>query len=88
MLNVYAADWCPHCQQTVAFLKKNAIAFNYINIEKQPEDVVKQVIAVNGGKDWVVPTLEYKGQWREGKVFDADGLKNDLRKMGVIPSHV
>jgi len=33
-------------------------------------------------------TLEYKGQWREGKVFDADGLKNDLRKMGVIPSHV
>ncbi len=88
MLNVYAAAWCWHCQKTVAFLKKNHIAFNYINIEEQPEDAVKQVIAVNGGKDWVVPTLEYQGQWREGKVFDADELANDLRKMGVMSGHV
>lgn len=85
MLNVYAATWCWHCQKTLAFLKEKKIAFNYINIEEQPEEVVRQIIAVNGGEDWIVPTLEYKGQWREGKVFNAEELKNDLRKMGVIP---
>jgi len=84
MLNVYAAIWCPHCRKTVDFLKENKIEFNYINIEKSPDDVVKKVIEVNGGDDWVVPTLEYNGKWRKGKVFNASELKKDLLKMGVI----
>ncbi len=85
MLNVYSADWCPHCQDTIRFLNDNNIDFNYIDIETQPEHVVKKVIQANGGKDWVVPTLEYNGVWREGKVFDAEGLLADLKKMKVIP---
>jgi len=74
----------PHCQMTVQFLKENKIKFNYIDIETQPEHVVKRVVEVNGGRDWVVPTLEYNGRWREGKVFDADDLIKDLQKMKVI----
>jgi mycoredoxin len=84
MLNVYAAHWCPHCIKTVKFLKENNIDFNYVDIESQPEEVVQKVIEANGGQDWVVPTLEFNGRWRPGKVFNAGELKRDLRMMGVI----
>jgi len=84
MLNVYAASWCPHCRKAVEFLKEKQIDFNYIEIEAQPEAVVQQVIDANGGKDWVVPTLEYNGKWLKGKMFDAEGLTQDLIALGVI----
>ena len=86
MLNVYAAVWCPHCRRTIAYLEENEIEMNYIEIEEQPEDIVQKVVEANGGKDWVVPTLEFQGQWRPGKVFDADELESDLRELGVIPA--
>ena len=84
MLNVYAAAWCPHCKKTVSFLKDNKIEFNYIEIEEQSEAVIQSIIGVNGGDDWVVPTLEFNGKWRQGKVFNEVELKTDLQKMGVI----
>jgi mycoredoxin len=70
--------------KTEKFFKKNNIRYNYIDIETQPEEVVRKVIEVNGGFDWVVPTLEYKGIWREGKIFNEKELILDLKKMGVI----
>ncbi|MCG8688187.1 MAG: glutaredoxin family protein, partial [Desulfobacterales bacterium] len=30
MLKVYGAAWCPHCTQTVDYLKQKNIAFEYI----------------------------------------------------------
>ncbi|MEW6673368.1 MAG: glutaredoxin domain-containing protein [Thermodesulfobacteriota bacterium] len=84
MLNVYAAGWCPHCRKTVEFLKENNIAFHYIDIESQPADVVARVVEVNGGFDWVVPTFEFNGKWRKGKVFDPHELARDLKELGVI----
>ena len=84
MLNVYAAAWCPHCQKAVEFLKEKNIDFNYIDIEAQSDDVVEKVKAVNGGFDWVVPTLEYNGRWRKGRMFDARELTKDLVDLGVI----
>jgi len=83
MLKVYAADWCPHCTKTVEYLTKNNIKFQYIDIESQPENVVMEVVRVNGGEDWVVPTLEFNGKWRPGKVFNEMELDFDLRTMGV-----
>ncbi len=83
MLKVYAARWCPHCVKTVAYLKENGIVFDYIDIENQPKDIVDKVVAVNGGEDWVVPTLEFNGRWRAGKVFDPTQLAADLREMGL-----
>ena len=84
MLNVYAAKWCPHCTKTVEYFKKNHIPFNYIEIEEQPEDIIQKVIEVNGGDDWVVPTLEFNGKWREGRVFNELELYFDLKQLGVI----
>ena len=42
------------------------------------------MIDVNGGDDWVVPTLEYNGQWRPGQVYDPVKLEQDLRKWGLV----
>lgn len=83
MLNVYAAKWCPHCTKTIEYLKKNQIEFKYIEIEEQPENIIQKIIEVNGGDDWVVPTLEFKGKWRIGKVFNEMELSFDLKQLGV-----
>ena len=83
MLKVYAAGWCPHCVRTVEYLKSNQIEFEYLDIERQPRDVVKKIVEVNGGVDWVIPTLEFNGLWREGKVFNEMELAADLKKMGL-----
>ncbi|MCG8438416.1 MAG: glutaredoxin family protein [Pseudomonadales bacterium] len=84
MLKVYSAEWCPHCHQTEQFLERKGIPFQSINIEAQNDEVVQKVVEINGGDDWVVPTLEYQGKWRPGKVFSAEELLKDLAEMGVI----
>lgn len=83
MLTVYSAFWCPHCIKTEKFLKDKGIPFESVNIETAPENVVQQVVKVNGGIEWVVPTLEYDGKWRPGKVFKQAELEKDLKAMGV-----
>lgn len=83
MLKVYAAKWCPHCTQTVRYLKDRKIEFEYIEIEEQTDDIIQKIVDVNGGDDWVVPTLEFNGKWREGKVFNEFGLHADLKKLGL-----
>lgn len=83
MLNMYAAKWCPHCRKTEEYLKKNNIEFNYIDIEIQPDEVLRKVIEVNGGFDWIVPTLENNGIWRKGKIFNESELARDLKNMGI-----
>lgn len=84
MLNVYSADWCPHCVRTIEFLENHNIEINIINIEIQPKDIVDKVIEANGGFEWVVPTLEYNGKWRPGKTYNPIELEKDLREMGVL----
>jgi mycoredoxin len=84
MLNVYSAPWCPHCRRTIDFLKEKNIPFNLVQIEKAPPETVQKVIDVNGGADWVVPTLEFNGKWRAGQFFHEGRLLADLKEMGVI----
>lgn len=84
MLKVYATNWCPHSKRMVRFLMDNHIDFEYRDIEHQPEDIVQQVVDANGGRDWAVPTLEFEGKWRPGKPHDAQAVRADLKKMGII----
>jgi len=83
MLKVYAAKWCSHCTKTIEHLKNNKIEFEYFEIEKQSEDIIQKIIQVNGGDDWVVPTLEFNGKWREGKIYNEKELNFDLEKLGL-----
>lgn len=82
MLKVYSAFWCSHCIKTEKYLKENGIPFESVNIETAPKEIVDKVSEVNGG-EWVVPTLEFNGTWRKGKVFIEAELAADLKKMGV-----
>jgi mycoredoxin len=81
VLTVYHATWCPHCQHAIAWLKEKSIPFQLVDIERAEPAVVKKVVDVNGGDDWVVPTMEFNGKWRPGKVFNAVELESDLKKM-------
>ena len=83
MLTVYGAAWCPHCTLTVSYLEQKNIEFTYVDIESAPDEVVQQVIEVNGGDDWVVPTLENEGKWRPGKVFSRRDIDSDLKALGL-----
>jgi len=83
MLKVYAAGWCPHCVKTIEYLDQNKIEFEYVDIEKQSKNIVDKIVDVNGGVDWVVPTLEFNGQWRAGKAFNEKELAADLKEMAV-----
>ena len=61
--------------------------FRFEQLKKEKEAKKNQkVVEVNGGDDWVVPTLEYNGKWRPGKVFNAAELEADLRAWGIIPA--
>ena len=84
MLNLYGWNLCPHCHNTIEWLKEHGIEFNYLEIEEQPQVVIDKIIDVNGGDDWVVPTLEYNGKWRPGQVFDASSLERDLKEWGIL----
>ena len=84
MSKVYSAKWCPHCVKTVQFLRDNNIDFEYIEIEEQPQSVIAKIIEVNGGHDWVVPTIEHNGTWRPGQVFNPGKLESDLKEMDVL----
>jgi mycoredoxin len=83
MLVVYSAFWCPHCIKTEKYLREKGVPFESVNIETAPKEVVDKVVAVNGGVEWVVPTMEYQGKWRPGKVFRPADIDKDLKAMGV-----
>ena len=84
MLNIYTLKECPHSRKTIVFLEENGIEFVNFDMNEQPDHVVQKIIEVNGGEDWVVPTLEFDGRWRKGKTFDAQELKKDLLDLGVM----
>jgi len=66
------------------FPLKGILPLEYMDIEKADAEIVKQVIEVNGGEDWVVPTMQYEDKWRPGKVFNEEVLENDLKELGVF----
>lgn len=83
MLKVYSTFWCPHCIKAEKYLTEKKIPFQSINIETAPKEIVDKVSEINGG-EWVVPTLEFKGRWRKGKIFIEADLEADLKKMEVL----
>lgn len=83
MLKVYAADWCPHCRMAIAFLKKHGIPFQVIDMDSADPETIACIIKVNGGDDWVVPTLEFNGKWLPGEIFNEVKFAANLRNMGI-----
>ena len=84
MLYVYGWNVCPHCRKAVKFLKEHRIPYEYREIEEQPAEVVAKVVEVNGGDDWVVPTLEYNGKWAPGEAFNERRFTDVLKELGIL----
>ena len=83
-LKVYYWSICPHCRAAMEWLKQHGIPFEAIDIETAPTNVVDEIIRVNGGDDWVVPTMEYHGKWRPGEVFNPIRLEADMKAWGLL----
>lgn len=81
-LKLYGADWCPDCRRAKAFLVKNNIQFEFIDVDLD-EDATRLVEKINGGKR-IIPTLDLNGNTltnpSNSKLADALGINDE----GVI----
>jgi len=54
---LYGADWCPDCRRSKAFLRDQRVAFTYVDLEAQPDEVAT-VLDYNDGKQ-IIPTIVF-----------------------------
>ena len=64
MLKIYGSKWCPHCTKTVEYLQKNNIEFEYFEIEKQAEKIVRKEMVVMTGLYQRLNSMENGGKVR------------------------
>jgi mycoredoxin len=57
MLTMYTTDWCGYCVRLKHGLEREGIAYEEVNIERQP-DAAEIVMQVNGGNR-TVPTVVF-----------------------------
>lgn len=56
-IKFYGAMWCGDCRRSKAFLERNKIEFDYIDLEENPEQI-DEVLSRNEGKQ-VIPTIVF-----------------------------
>jgi mycoredoxin len=83
-LQLFSLNMCPHCRAAIHWLEEHRIPFDYREVEEQSPEILQKIIDVNGGGDWVVPTLEYNGKWIPGEVFRPARFEKHLKELGVI----
>lgn len=83
MLHVYGMKECPHCRNAIKWLDDHKVPYVYLEVADQPEPIVKKLIEVNGGTDWVVPTFEFIGKWIPGEIFDPVKFEERLILIGA-----
>lgn len=79
---MYTTPWCRDCKAAKKFLEERGIAFEEIDIERNPE-AVGIVTKLNNGMR-KVPTLDVEGTMVSGDGFDAARFEKDLRDAGAM----
>jgi mycoredoxin len=79
---IYTTSWCHDCRAAKRFLDEKGIAYEEIDIEKDPV-AAEIVMKLNDGMK-KVPTLDVEGKIVSGDRFDASRFENDLRAAGVL----
>lgn len=79
---MYTTPWCRDCKEAKRFLGERGIAYEEIDIEKNPE-AAEIVMKLNNGMR-MVPTLDVEGTFVSGDDFDAARFEKDLRAAGVL----
>jgi mycoredoxin len=75
-IRIYTRSWCEDSQAAKEFLQRLHLAFEEVDIEKQPE-AVKFVEGVNQGKRRT-PTFEVGGRTFHCSPFDEQKLRREL----------
>ena len=79
---MYTTSWCRDCKAAKKFLGEWGIAFEEIDIEKDPE-AAGIVMKLNDGMR-KVPTLDAEGTIVSGDGFNAARFEKDLRAAGAM----
>ncbi len=79
---IYTTTWCPDCRAAKKFLQAKGLAYEEIDIEKNP-DAAEIVMRLNDGMK-KVPTLDVGGRIVSGDQFDASRFEKDLRDAGAL----
>ena len=74
---VYGTNWCGDCRRTKKFLRKHAVAFTWINTDKDKE-AERYVREVNNGKR-IVPTIVFD----DGSILVEPTNKQLGEKLGI-----
>src|SRR3989304_6298942 len=56
-ITVYGAPWCPDCRRSKAFLGEHRVAYEWIDIDHDPEAEAR-VLELNDGKR-IIPTIVF-----------------------------
>ena len=79
---MYTTSWCRDCRAAKKFLDERKIAYEEVDIEKNP-DAAQIVMRLNEGLR-KVPTLDVEGAIVSGDGFDASRFEKDLRAAGAL----
>jgi mycoredoxin len=79
---LYSTAWCRDCRAAKRFLDERGIAYEEIDIEKDPA-AAEIVMKLNNGMK-TVPTLDIEGTIVSGDRFDAARFERDLRAAGAL----
>ena len=81
-IQFYGADWCPDCQRAKAYLNKNNIDFNFIDVDIDKK-ATQLVETINKGKR-IIPTLIIDGKSYTNPDNKALASALGLNKQGSI----
>ena len=77
MIIMYGTTWCPDCIRAKKFLKKNNIAYEYIDISNDPDCQLKVEELNNGLR--IVPTIIFP----DGDILVEPSNKELREKVGI-----
>lgn len=78
-VTIYGAEWCPPCHTAKAYLKSRDVRFDYINVDKNPEQG-RQIAQKTG---WMaIPIIKIGEEYILG--FDRGKIDAALSKKELI----
>lgn len=67
---MYGAQWCPDCRRSKAFLDRNGVPYEYVDLETSADDV-ERVLELNEGRH-VIPTIVFPDGSHVAEPSDAE----------------
>lgn len=80
MITFYGAKWCGDCRRSMRVLDELEVAFNYIDLEKEPSEYSK-VIEINRGAR-SIPVIVFSDKTHLTEPSD-DALRAKLAELSI-----